>query len=298
MGMKTKAPTLRQFQDRFPTEESCLDHLMRVRYGDRHDCQGCGKSAHYYRVNNRRSYACEYCGYQVYPTAGTPFDRTRTPLRDWFYVMFQFVSSRNGVAAKEVERQLGVTYKTAWRMCHEIRKYMALVDGSDPLGGLGKTVQIDETFVGGRRAMGKVKGRQPFANKTAVFGMLEVGGDIIMQVVPDRRSATLLPIIRETVKQASTIHTDEHLPYSGLGMMGFRHQSVNHGREEYVSRKTGATVNAIEGFWAQLKRGINGTHIHVSAKHLPKYLGEFEFRHNRRDRPETMLTELLVSFQR
>ena len=144
MGMKTKAPTLRQFQDRFPTEESCLDHLMRVRYGDRHECQGCGKSAHYYRVNNRRSYACEYCGYQVYPTAGTPFDRTRTPLRDWFFVMFQFVSSRNGVAAKEVERQLGVTYKTAWRMCHMIREYMGQLESDDPLGGAGEIVEVDE----------------------------------------------------------------------------------------------------------------------------------------------------------
>lgn len=109
MAMKNKAPTLRQFQDRFPTEDACLDHLMRVRYGDRHECGGCGKSAHFYRVKARRSYACEYCGAQVYPTAGTPFDRTRTPLRDWFFVMFQMCASRNGVAAKEVERQLGVT---------------------------------------------------------------------------------------------------------------------------------------------------------------------------------------------
>jgi transposase-like protein len=299
MGMtKIKGPTLRQFQDRFPTEESCLDHLMRVRYGERHTCQGCGKEARYYRVNNRRSYACEWCGYQVYPTAGTPFDRTRTPLRDWFFVMFQFVTSRNGVAAKEVERQLGVTYKTAWRMCHEIRKYMGAVDGCDPIGGLGKTVQIDETFIGGRLAMRKVKGRQPMANKTTVFGMMEVGGEVVMHVVPDRRSGTLLPIIRNTVKRASTIHTDEWLAYGGLGTMGYQHHAVNHSAEEYVCRKTGATVNGLEGFWAQLKRGINGTHIHVSAKHLPKYLGEFEFRHNRRNRPETMLTELLLSFPR
>lgn len=138
--MSTKAPTLRQFQSRFPTEESCLEHLKLVRFGERHDCEKCGKSAKFYRAAKRRSYACEYCGHQVYPTAGTPFHRTRTSLQDWFYVMFMFCTTRNGVAAKEVERQIGVTYKTAWRMCHEIRIYMAQVDGDSPLGGEGRIV--------------------------------------------------------------------------------------------------------------------------------------------------------------
>ena len=296
--MSKKAPTLRQFQDRFPTEESCMEHLKLVRFGERHTCEGCGKDAKFYRVAKRRSYACEHCGFQVYPTAGTPFDRTRTPLRDWFHVMFLFTTSRNGVAAKEVERQIGVTYKTAWRMCHEIRKYMAIVDGDAPLGGLGRTVQLDETFIGGRRATGNKKGGDPSVNKTTVFGLLEVGGEIITRVVENRRSGTLLPIIRATVKRPTIIHTDEHKAYGALPMLGYRHATVNHSREEYVCRTTGATVNALEGFWSQLKRGIFGTHIHVSAKHLPKYLGEFEFRHNRRHRPETMLSELMTAFQR
>ena len=165
-GMAKKAPTLRQFQDRFPTEESCLEHLKLVRFGARHECEKCGKDAQFYRVKARRSYACEYCGHQIYPTAGTPFDRTRTPLRDWFYVMFLFCSTRNGVAAKEVERQLGVTYKTAWRMCHEIRKYMAAVDGDEPIGGLGSIVEADETFIGGYK-----RGARGFEGKTAVLGM-------------------------------------------------------------------------------------------------------------------------------
>ena len=291
--MSTKAPTLRQFQDRFPTEESCLDHLMRTRFGDRHDCEKCGKSAKFYRVKARRSYACEHCGAQVYPTAGTPFDRTRTSLRDWFFVMFQFCASRNGVAAKEVERQIGVTYKTAWRMCHEIRKYMGAVDGDAPLGGPFKTVEIDETFIGGyeRNGMGG-KG------KTIVIGMRQRGGEIITRVVPDRRSGTLLSHIVANVKPYSQVHTDTLRSYGGLATInGYWHKQVNHSIEEYVS-KDGATVNGIEGFWAQLKRGINGTHIHVSPKHLPKYLGEFEFRHNRRHRPTTMLAELMVSFPR
>ena len=165
--MSTKALTLRQFMDRFPSEDACLDHLMRTRYGERFICEGCGKEAHYYRAKKRRSYACEHCGHQLYPTAGTPFHRTRTSLRDWFHVMFLFTTTRSGVAAKEVERQIGVTYKTAWRICHEIRKYMAMIDGDGPLGGPFTTVQVDETYIGGTV---RGKGRGFKGNKAIVLG--------------------------------------------------------------------------------------------------------------------------------
>ncbi len=286
MGMNTKAPTLRQFQAAFPTEDSCLEHVMRTRFGDRHDCAGCGKSAHYYRVSTRRAYVCEYCGRQVYPTAGTPFDRTRTPLRDWFFVMFLFTTSRNGVAAKEVQRQLGVTYKTAWRMCHEIREFMGTVDGDFPLGGPGKHVEIDETMVGGFRAP-----------KTVVMGMAERGGDVRTAVVPNQKRATLQPIIDANVIPGGAVHTDELKSYMGLHTRGHRHMTVNHSAREYVGFQ-GASTNAIEGFWAQVKRGINGTHIHVSARHLPKYLAEFEFRHNMRQVPHLMIGRLMTSFVR
>lgn len=291
--MNMKTPTLRQFQDRFPTEESCLDHLFQVRYGTDFNCPKCGRPAKYSRVKGRRAYQCNWCAHQVYPTAGTPFDRTRTSLRDWFFVMFQFCASRNGVAAKEVERQLGVTYKTAWRMCHEIREYMAAVDGNDPIGGIGCKVEIDETFIGGYE-----RGARGGVGKAVVLGMLDKKGDVVTHAVPNRRSGTLLPLIRASVKPFSEVHTDEWLGYGGLGMMGYRHRTVNHSKEEYVCATHGTTVNGIEGFWAQLKRGINGTHIHVSAKHLPKYLGEFEYRWNMRQVPHLMLDRLLLSFLR
>src|SRR5690349_4201272 len=177
-----KGPTLRQFQARFPTEDSCLEHLKLVRYGAKHTCAKCEKVARYYRVKARRSYECEYCAYQIYPTAGTPFEKTRTSLRDWFYVMFLFCETRNGVAAKEVQRQLGVTYKTAWRMCHLIRLYMGYVDGDYPMGGPGKTVEADETFVGGRDKKGK-------DDKAIVMGMIERGGDVVTRVVHARTKA-------------------------------------------------------------------------------------------------------------
>lgn len=291
---KIKGPTLRQFQDRFPTEESCLDHLMRVRYGDRHDCEKCGRNAHFYRVKARRSYACEYCGHQVYPTAGTPFDRTRTSLRDWFFVMFQFCASRNGVAAKEVERQLGVTYKTAWRMCHEIRKYMASLDSDDPLGGPGEIVEIDETLVGGS-VSGKGSGYK--GNKTCVVGMLERDGELITRVVSSRTKPAMHALINAHVLPGTTVHTDEFGGYKDLALNGYRHIRVDHSAKVYAT-KAGAGVNAIEGFWAALKRGISGTHIHVSGKHLPKYLGEFEYRWNMRHVQHLMWPRLMASFQR
>jgi transposase-like protein len=292
--MKTKAPTLRQFQDRFPTEDSCLDHLFQVRYGTDFDCPKCERPAKYSRVKGRRAYQCNWCANQLYPTAGTPFDRTRTSLRDWFFVMFLFCSSRHGVAAKEVERQIGVTYKTAWRMCDRIRKYMTDIDGFSPLGGEGKTVEIDETLIGGKRT-GKGRGRH-LEGKTVVLGMVERGGELVTQIVPNQKSATLVPVIKASVEEGTAVHTDGLHSYKVLKEHGFTHAYVDHNRGEYV--RGDCHTQTIEGFWSQLKRGINGTHIHVSTKHLPKYLGEFEFRWNMRKVPHLMLDRMLYSFTR
>jgi transposase-like protein len=286
--MKTKGPSLRDFQKRFPTEDSCLDHLFQVRYAGA-QCPKCGRQIKYSRVKGRRAYQCNWCANQLYPTAGTPFDRTRTSLLDWFYVMFMFCTTRNGVAAKKVERELGVTYKTAWRMCHEIRKYMARMDGDYPLGGPGEIVEVDETVFGGKAE------RTAPNNKTIVLGMIERGGELLTRIVPNQRRATLWPEICTWVLPGSTLHTDELSSYRSISLRGYRHETCNHSREQYVG-KNGATVNTVEGFWSMLKRGIAGTHIHVSAKHLPKYLGEFEYRWNMRAVPHLMLDRLLYFF--
>jgi transposase len=294
MDMKAKAPKLRQFMDRFPTEDACLEHLMRTRFGDRHDCTRCGRNAHFYRVSTRKVYACEYCGNQVAPMAGTPFERTRTPLRDWFHVMFLFTSTRNGVAAKEVERQLGVTYKTAWRMCHEVRKYMGALDSDDPLGGPGEVVEIDETLIGGS-VSGMGSGYK--GNKTCVVGMMERGGELVTRVVTSRTKSAMQSVILSQVLPGTTLNTDEFGGYKDIDQSGYHHVKVNHSAGEYA-KPCGAGVNAIEGIWAQLKRGINGTHIHVSGKHLWKYLGEFEYRYNMRHAPHLMLDRMMLSFAR
>jgi transposase-like protein len=266
--------------------------LFQVRYAGT-DCPKCSRPAKYSRVKGRRAYQCNWCANQLYPTAGTPFDRTRTSLRDWFYVMFLFTTTRNGVAAKRVQREIAVTYKTAWRMCHEVRKYMAALDSDDPLGGPGSIVEIDEAMIGGK-AKGTRGGRYA-GGKTVVLGMLETGGELVTRIVPNAREVSIIPVVHEHVLRGTHVHTDGLLSYRNLGKQGYRHSKVRHDIGEYVGRD-GQTVNRIEGFWSMLKRGINGTHIHVSPKHLPKYLGEFEYRWNMRHVPHLMLDRLMHSF--
>lgn len=140
--------TIQQFFKQFPDEQACLAHLFKVRYGDDHVCSQCKKPGKWYPLTNRRAYSCQWCGHHKYPCVGTPFARSRTPLQLWFYSIFLFTKSRHGVPAKELERQLGVTYKCAWRMADQIRKHMAQVDGDPPLSG---SVEIDEIMIGGYR---------------------------------------------------------------------------------------------------------------------------------------------------
>ena len=206
--------TIAKFLKQFPNDDACLDHLMRTRYGLHRTCEGCGKESNFHRVTTRKVYNCQWCGHQISPCVGTPMEGSRTPLVSWFYAIYLFTTSRHGVAAKELERQLGVTYKCAWRMAHQIRKYMAEVDGEIPLGGNGGIVEADETYVGGKKQGGK-RGRGA-PGKTVVFGMLERDGDVMTKVVPNVRKRTLQPIIKANVKKGSTVHTDELKSYTGL----------------------------------------------------------------------------------
>ncbi len=294
--MSTKPLTISQFFKQFPDDETCLQHLFETRFGQGYTCPRCERPSNWYRIKAERAYSCQWCGHHLHVTVGTPFEQTRTPLQLWFYAIFLFTTTRHGVSAKELQRQLGVTYKTAWRMGHEIRKHMAEVDGNDPIGGIGKVVEIDETMVGGSlEGRGTGKGSY-MINKTYVLGMLERGGDVVTTIVPDVKRATLLPKITESVLPGTNINTDELRSYRGLQLHGYRHQTVNHNQKEYVS-PFGATVNSIESFWAILQRGIAGTHIYVSGKHLSKYAKEFEYRFNRRNCAETMVSELLTTFR-
>ena len=278
-----------QFQETFPDDEACLEHIMKARYGGTElECPKCKQYGKFYRMTKDRGYVCQHCGHHLHPTVGTPMERSRTPLHKWFYAMFLFSTSRHGVAAKELQRQLKVTYKCAWRMAHEIRKYMEKTDGEIPLKGV---VEADEIYVGGKSSGGK-RGRGA-PKKTVVFGMQERGGDVMAKVVPNVRRRTLHPIIAKNVKRGSTVHTDELRSYLELGLAGFRHRTVNHGEGEYV--RGDSHVNTIEGFWSRIKKSIHGTHVHVSSKHLQKYVKEFEYRHNRRKQTDRILADLVAN---
>lgn len=280
--------TVQAFFKMFSSDDACLEHLMRTRYGQTQVCTRCGKESAFVRLRKLPAYSCPSCGNHIHPMAGTPFADSRTPLQKWFYAMYLFTTTRHGVPAKELQRQLGVTYKTAWRMGHQIRQYMGMVDGNGPLSG---TVEADETYVGGKHP--GVTGRGA-AGKTVVFGMLQKDGDVMTHVVPDAKRCTLEPLIVANVLPGTAMQTDEWHAYKSLPSKGFTHSTVAHGRGEYVRGKT--HTNGIEGFWSHFKKAILGTHIHISRQHMAKYLGEFEFRYNSRKEPFLMFDRLLQAF--
>ena len=285
-----KPLSVQQFFKRFPDDDNCLEYLMRARFGEALDCPKCGKHGKFHRIKRHPAYECAWCGYEIYPMVGTPFERSRTSLQKWFYAMYLFTTTRHGVPAKELQRQLSVTYKTAWRMGHQIRKHMGKVDGEPPLTG---HVEVDEAYIGGKRP--KIKGftGRGAKGKTVVFGILERGGELYTSVVPSASGKSLIPHILAQVPKGTRISSDEWAPYRVLTSLGYRHETVDHGAKEYA--RGDVHVNTLESFWAILKRSIRGTHIHVSKKHLPKYLGEFEYRYNLRKSPELMFDLLLQS---
>jgi len=287
---KTKNFTVTEFFKRFSDDDACLDHLMKIRHGEIQECPKCGKTGKFSRIKKLPAYQCSWCGHHIHPMVGTPFEKSRTPLQKWFYAMYLFTTSRHGVPAKELQRQLGVTYKTAWRMGHEIRKYMGVVDGDSDLSG---HIEADETYVGGveKNARGRPSKN---SKKTAIFGMVERNGKVMTHIVPNASKASLIPLIEGNILEGSTISTDDWNAYHHLNKSGYAHGIVKHQLNEW--RSGIHHTNTIEGFWSHLKKSINGTHIHVSRKHLPKYLAEFEFRYNMRDTAAVMFNRLLLAF--
>lgn len=286
-----KQTNVRQFFQKFPTDDACLEHLFNVRFGQGHECPKCKRAAKWYRLESEKAYSCQWCGHHIHPMVGSIFEKSRTPLQLWFYAIFLFTTSKHGVSGKELQRQLGVTYKTAWRMAALIREHMAAVDGEEPLGGEGKVVEVDETFVGG-----VTTGMDWRKRKTVVMGMIERDGDAMLKVVPDQTRGSLIPQITSNVLPGSEVHTDELRAYDrALPVTDYEHKTVHHASGEYA-KPDGTSTNQIESFFNHLKKSIAGTHTSVSPKHLERYVKEFEYRFNRRMRPETMLGELLSRF--
>lgn len=259
----------KDFDAQFPDDAACLDFIFRARFAN-HVCE-CGHSKCFHRRAKRRAYECAWCGAQIYPTAGTVFHKSETSLKSWFFAIFLFAKSKNGVASKELERQLGVTYKTAHRMGHQIRRLMA--SGGNLLAGV---VEADETYIGGKRSG---MGRGP-AGKTPVLGVVERRGEVRATVVANVTAGNAVGNIRRTVETMAEVVSDESPVYNFTAKFGFKHIRVNHSAGDYVVGR--AHTNTIEGFWSQLKRSLDGTHHSVSRKYLQNYVDEFAFRYNHR----------------
>jgi transposase len=277
--------TVKDFNNEFPDDASCLAYIAEQRYpGGVTYCQKCGKDRKHHRVGNRTAYACDHCGRHIYPLAGTIFEKSTTPLKTWFYAMYLMGSTRCGISAKQIQRETGVTYKTAWRMFNRIRSLLAEGD----LQLEGPTVEIDETYVGGKRKGTRGRPMRGDRIKTPVVAIVERKGRVIAKALPDATSSSIFPLVRNHVIPGSVIYTDEYQPYKKLPElvgndgepMKLQHDTVSHHRGEYVRGKV--HVNSVEGFWMLVKTGIRGVYHSVSTKYLQNYLDEYTFRYNRR----------------
>jgi transposase-like protein len=225
-------------------------------------------------------YQCSQCREQFTVTVKTVFERSKIPLSKWLAALFLMTASKKGVSAHQIHRSLGISYKTAWFLCHRLREAMR-TGGLAPMGGSGRTVEIDETL------QGRVEGAprivawgQHSSWRNRVLTLVERGGSARSFHVTDATMASLLPVIRDNIKYESTVITDELTAYNKLGDDFAKHEAVNHSAKEYV--RGDVTTNTVEGYFSIFKRGMRGVYQHCKEKHLHRYLSEFDFRYNTR----------------
>ena len=268
----------------FHDEAEAYAKLEQVLWPEGPHCPRCGSLDRITPVKGGRTglYRCGPCKRQFTVTVGTVFESSHVPLNLWFQAVHLLCTSKKGFSAHQLHRTIGVTYKTAWFMEHRIRAAMA--DGTlPPLGGEGKTVEIDETYIGGqaknrhKNQRGRGRGRQ--FEKAPVFALVERDGKARAFHVPNVSGANLREIVRNNVAKGTTIYSDDNHT-TRYSAQGYKNDSVNHRDAEYV--RGDVHSNTVEGYFATLKRGIVGTYHHVSEQHLNRYLAEFNFRHSNR----------------
>lgn len=284
MKSPMKKFTLKDFQVMFPDDAACLDYLRNELYPEVIVCEGCQREAKYYRITTRKVYGCEHCGYQISPTADTIFHKSPTPLTIWFYVVYLMASTRCGISAKQIQRETGVTYKTAWRMCKQIRDML-----SEDFPAFGGEVEMDESYFGGIRRGKRGRGAE---GKTAVFGMVQrEEGKVEARTVPNVKRKTIMPIVAANVEVGTQVYSDEFHIYDTLPAMGYKHDTIPHAEKIYVLGNV--HTNTIEGFWSLTKNGIRGVYHAVSATYLQQYLNEYSFRYNHRNDARPMFLSFL-----
>ncbi len=292
--------SLMEVMREFPDDAACLEWLWRNRYSDDGShayCVDCERIRKHHKVTERPAWDCDSCGHHLHPLAGTIFHKSSTSLQLWFFAIHLMTSTRCGVSAKQLERELGVTYKTAWRMFNLIRNKL-MTEDKRPLTGY---VEIDETSVDGRPRQKYTMRTDPEARSKAqklrersratVFAAVGRGGRIKATVVPSRRGPHIQQQVIEWVEPTSIVYTDEWPAYNQLGAHFASHSRVRHSTGEYVVGS--AHTNTIDGFFGHLKPSIRGTYRKVSRKWLQGYLNEFTWRYNHRYDRQAMFTTLL-----
>jgi transposase-like protein len=280
--------TINDFNRQFPDDNACIEHLKEQRFpGGIAYCGKCRQEQKHHRINGRPVYACDICLTQISPMAGTIFEHSSTSLRLWYYAMYLMASTRCGISAKQIQRETGVTYKTAWRMFRQIRSLLSETD----MQLEGEAVEMDETYMGGKRK--GVRGRPPAGDgkKTCVVGVVERKGRVVALVANDATRETLHGIAKEYVLPESTVFTDEFAAYDGLESNGYEHRRINHSAGVYVMGDV--HTQTIDGFWSLVKRGIAGVYHNVGKQYLQTYLNEYSFRYNRRDRGNLIFNDFL-----
>ena len=275
--------TITQFNEQYPTDDACLESIFTNRYGALRQCPACEKRTKFHRVKSRKCYVCQWCGYQLHPLADTIFHKSDTPLKSWFYAIYLFANSKNGVSAKELERQLGVTYKTAWRIAKQIRVLF-----KSPVRKLSKTVEMDDTYIGGIRAGKHGRGA---AGKSIVLGAVQREGRVAASVVTNLSAKTVRPFVEKHIEQGTALMTDEFTTYHKT-RKGYTHRTIRHSSGTYVRGKV--HTNTIEGFWSQLKRSLSGTYHAVSPKYLQSYVNEFAYRYSKRHALSSLFFPMLA----
>lgn len=275
------------FAPQFTNEDKARAYLEVLRWPQGPFCPHCG-SFDAKRLEGKKHRAglvqCNDCRQQFTVTVGTVFERSKVPLHKWLLVNHLLCASKKGMSAHQVHRMIGVTYKTAWFMCHRIREAMDGATGNDPLGGPNKVVEADETFVGGKarnRAF-----RAPAAKK-AVLALVERDGQVRSFHVANVNAKTLRPLIVANIDRASHLMTDESPVYTRLGREFAGHHTVNHSASEYVTLGGFKHSNTAENFFSIFKRGVIGTYHHMSEAHLARYTAEFDFRYNTKGDTDT-----------
>jgi transposase len=291
--------SMMEFMQQFPDDRSCLDWLWRERFspdGSHAHCPKCDTERKFHRVKDRPAYDCDHCGHHIHPLAGTIFHKSATSLHLWFYAMYIMASTRCGVSAKQLERELGVTYKTAWRMFNLIRNEVMADDDEGPLTG---EVEADETWHGGKMRQtdrnrvareGGTRIGQYVKKRETVFAMVERGGRVVAMHVPSRYGYTLRSNLRQRVEPGSIVYTDDFRGYLGVEAV-YDHRTINHTARVYVSGDV--HTQTIEGFFSLFKNGVRGVYHSVSVKWLQGYLNEYTWRYNRRDNERAMFLDLL-----